>query len=689
MFKFILFSFIATISLSSQSIFNEEIIGCGKYNTYKSLKNLEYLEAKNYPKRNYDIQEITLNADWRNPLSSEGLSLESRTWTANEIIKIKIDSANTNKIEFDLRNIRVDNLVINNFSEKYSYNVDNALFIEFEKNLDKDLELQIEINYTYIGTDNIGFVLVDTSKAPERLAYTMSQPNDARNWIICNDNPYEKQMFKLNLKVPRGFVGASNGVVKEMIENQNFTEYKWEHPYPISSYLMVINASKYYRFDLKAPRVENPADSILLDNYVWADDYTKSDDDKSLYFADKTLDVLPEMLVYLQSLFGKYPFEKFGTVTVENFWAAGMEHQSIQTIRRSLLNGDDLVLIHELSHMWLGDMVTPTSWRDISMSEGGAQWSEALWEGYVAKDESAYQYKMVDIKRYFLNLSGPFTIEPIYLYDIESTVFGGNRWFIIYQKASWIYHQLMNFIGKEEFFKILNEYFQEYAYQSIDGEQFISFFEARATNPAMPIRKFFDQFLYAAGHPLIDFRYEIKQNESDYKIDISLEQIQNKITKKHPKCLDLYEFPFVINFYKNSQIAYKDTITMNELKFENSYNLDFQPDSLNIDNNFSFFQLANIISSVSINAKENHFTISPMPIDLSQDFHLSVNINKSSIYNIKIIDINGQTIEELYSNFISAGNFILNSKIKSSLSTGIYFIKIEGAETFVEKIIVK
>lgn len=688
MFKLILFSFIASLSLFSQRIFNEEIIGCGKYNTYKSLKNLEYLEAKNYPKRNYDIQEITLNADWRNPLSSEGVSLESRTWTANETIKIKIDSANTNEIKFDLKNIRVDSLKINGLSSN-SYSISNVLTIEFAKNLEVGEELEIEIDYTYIGTDNIGFVLVDTSKAPERLAYTMSQPNDAKNWIICNDNPYDKQMFKLNLRVPRGFVGASNGIIKELVENQNFTEYKWEHPYPIPSYLMVINASKFKRFDLKAPRVENPLDSILLDNYIWAKDYTKSDEDDSPYFADKTLDILPEMLVYLQSLFGKYPFEKFGTVTVENFWAAGMEHQSIQTIRRSLLNGDDPVLIHELSHMWLGDMVTPTSWRDIWMSEGGAQWSEALWEGYVLKDEDAYQNKMVDIKRYFLNLSGPFTIEPIYLYDIESTVFGGNRWFIIYQKASWIYHQLMNFIGKEEFYKILNEYFEEYAYQSIDGEQFISFFEARATNPSMPIRKFFDQFLYAAGHPLIDFKYEIKQNENNYKIDISLEQIQNKITKKHPKCLDLYEFPFIINFYKDNQIAYKDTITMNEIKYENTYNLDFQPDSLNIDENFSFFQLSNIISSISTKAIEKSFTISPMPVDVSQDFHLSVNINKGSNYKIKLIDINGREIEELYSNFINAGNFTLNSKIKSSLSTGIYFIKVEGSEIFVKKIIVK
>ena len=157
MFKFILFLFITSISIFSQNIFNEEIIGCGKYNTYKSLKNLEYLEAKNYPKRNYDIQEITLNADWRNPLSSEGVSLESRTWTANETIKIKIDSANTNEIKFDLKNIRVDSLKINGLSSN-SYSISNVLTIEFAKNLEVGEELEIENDYTYIGTDKIGFV---------------------------------------------------------------------------------------------------------------------------------------------------------------------------------------------------------------------------------------------------------------------------------------------------------------------------------------------------------------------------------------------------------------------------------------------------------------------------------------------------------------------------------------------------
>lgn len=691
MFKLFILLIFSISFLFSQDFLNHnhEHIGCGKYHSYKAIKNYELLNAQDFPRRNYDILEIEFNVDWTNPLSSIGNTGASRIWTANEVIKLRIDSSNTNKLVFDKVSQRIENLVIRNFSEDYTYSDEDKLTIYFEEYLEVGSELEIEFDFTYLGTGNVGFLLVDKPKAPEKLAYTMSQPYDARHWIVCNDHPYEKQMFKLNLKLPLGFIGASNGLVKNIAEYDDYVEYSWEHEHPIPSYLMVINASKFFRYDYKVPRIENPNDSILLDNYVWQIDYTRDDEDASNFFADKTLNVIPDMTIYFQELFGPYPFEKFGTVTVEDFWAAGMEHQSIQTIRRQLLNGDYPVLVHELGHMWLGDLVTPTSWRDLWMNEGGAQWSEALWEGYLRGEVDGYQYKMIDIKRFYLKNSGALTQDPIYLYDIESTVFGNNRWYIIYQKSSWIYHQLSNFIGKEEFFKILNEYFEEYAYQSIDGETFISFFEERASNPIIPLRKFFDQFLYSAGHPIVNLNYSIAQSESNFEVEINLEQIQERIGSKNLLFLDLYEFPFVIDFYNENQIAYRDTIIMNEKEFLKSYNLDFSPDKIEINENFTFFQLANITSSVNTKNNIEEFSVSPMPIQKEKHFNIKMNININGFYNISLYNIQGQKIENIFSSHLNSGMFELNTKINSELNTGIYFIKLEGPEITSQKIIIE
>ena len=148
MIKILLLLFITTLISYSNDIFDEDHLGCGKFNSYKSLKNYEFQSAINFPRRNYDIELIELNVDWTNPLSSIGVTGDSRTWSAEEIIHLKIDSSITNTIEFDMLNIRVDNIEIIDFNKNYNVNTENNLIIDFEENLELNSELKIKINYT-------------------------------------------------------------------------------------------------------------------------------------------------------------------------------------------------------------------------------------------------------------------------------------------------------------------------------------------------------------------------------------------------------------------------------------------------------------------------------------------------------------------------------------------------------------
>lgn len=680
----VLFTFLISSALYSQSLEHQHD-GCGKFHDFKHIKSYELNSAIEFNRRNYDILQIDLEMDWRNPLNAETTVGTDRYWSANEKITLVIDSANTRKIEFDVKSIRIDSVKLSNKNYKFNFINNLKLELTFQEDLIVGDTLIFDIGYTYIGKENIGFVLVGQEDAPERLAYTMSQPNDARHWLVCNDTPYEKQMFTLRLRVPSEFIGASNGLYKEKNFNKDYNEFYWEHEYPIASYLMVANASKFYTYENKVARIENNQDSILIDNYIWEVDYTLSDDDGSKYYADKTLDVLPDMITYFQTLFGPYPFEKFGTVVVENFWAAGMEHQSIQTIRRRALNGEDGLLAHELAHMWLGDLVTPTSWRDIWLNEGGAQWSEALWMGN--NNDSLYNYKMVDIKNYYIKYAPGIAQPPIYLDDIESTVFGNNRWYIIYQKSSWIYHQLRNFIGKEEFFEILKDYLQEYAYTSIDGEVMIKYFEDRASNPLIPIRKFFDQFLYSAGHPIIDFRYEILPDGDKFIFNMNVKQIQKNDTKKHPKTLDMYEFPLVIDYYKDGNL-YKDTLIVDEEYKVNSIELDFQPDSVRLNEAFSFFQTNSIILNVNSRIEVSGLKSYPNPIINSEVLNIDVEIEKNGFYSIDIIDFTGTIRYSVFEGNLVEGTFSHSTNLPKGLNKGVYLIRVNGINQKVSKLII-
>ncbi len=687
----IFYFLLVTFFSFSQNIFNDENnhSGCGKFHSFNKIKEYQSFELQNaidFPRRNYDILQIDLELDWTNPLSSDSTFGEDRIWTAFERITLVIDSANTNSIEFDASYLRIDNVKEINSNYEYTYENINSLKILYKNDLKIGDTLIFEINYTYLGLKDEGFILVKKGDAPERLAFTMSQPYDARFWLVCNDYPYEKQMFTLKLKVPKDFVGASNGLYKNIIETDEYNEFHFEHQYPIASYLMVANASKFYTYEYKAPRIENPNDSILLDNYIWEQDYKKAEDAPAWHLdASITLSQIPDMIVHFQELFGPYPFEKFGTVTVEKFWAAGMEHQSIQTIRRQFLNGEWGLLVHELAHMWLGDLVTPTSWRDLWLNEGGAMWSEALWAGVL--QDNAYDDRMIYIKNFYFRYAPGIEQPPIYLDDIESTVFGNNRWYIIYQKSSWIYHQLRNFIGEEEFFTILRSYLQEFAYQSIDGEQFIKYFEERAKNPVIPIRKFFDQFLYSAGHPMITFDYDIlTENENDALVNISISQIQKTIENKHNLTLDEYEFPLLIDIYKDGIIT-KDTIIIKNENENIQFNLSFVPDSIVPNEAFSFFQLVDLSSSIRKKEDVSEMLCYPNPLVLNQEFNIELSVDKSNLYTIDLLNIQGEMVDVIYSGYIPQGMFSHKSTLKSELPNGIYFLRVVGDSQKVFKII--
>ena len=84
------------------------------------------------------------------------------------------------------------------------------------------------------------------------------------------------------------------------------------------------------------------------------------------------------MLDYLSGIFGPYPMEAFGLYVV-NLPRLGfaLETNTMSIFAPNML--DDLVLMHELAHHWIGNDVRLASWQDIWLNEGFATYTEVLW----------------------------------------------------------------------------------------------------------------------------------------------------------------------------------------------------------------------------------------------------------------------------------------------------------------------
>jgi aminopeptidase N len=95
---------------------------------------------------------------------------------------------------------------------------------------------------------------------------------------------------------------------------------------------------------------------------------------------------------------GRYPFDIFGTFVVDAELGFALETQTISLLDRvwfSEFTQDvwDPTMLHELSHMWFGDSVSPHSWSDLWLNEGHASWYEFLYaeaRGQLAGDTEGY-----------------------------------------------------------------------------------------------------------------------------------------------------------------------------------------------------------------------------------------------------------------------------------------------------------
>jgi len=93
-------------------------------------------------------------------------------------------------------------------------------------------------------------------------------------------------------------------------------------------------------------------------------------------------DKSPKYLTWLEKKFGRYPFPTAGIVMVDS--DSAMETQQMVTMGSDVaaLGADEFELdtVHEFSHHWFGDTVTPTTWQDMWLNEGWAMYAQLLYQ---------------------------------------------------------------------------------------------------------------------------------------------------------------------------------------------------------------------------------------------------------------------------------------------------------------------
>ena len=373
----------------------------------------------------------------------------------------------------------------------------------------------------------------------QNFVYTINEPFYASTWFPCVDKPDDKALADIFITNDSSYVSLSNGKLIEVISNNSKKTYHWKTYYPISTYLITIYSGKYKSYCDKYISTTN--DTLQLCYYALEDKFEDAIKD----FSDH-----PRYIKTFEKIFGPYPFMKEKYAVAEFLWQNGaMEHQTITGVGSRFITGKKFfqdMLIHELSHHWWGDAVSPKTWKDIWLNEGFATYSEALYWEYQA-GKSALISTMNSKSGMFLTGT---------LYNPKENLFSS----LIYNKGAWVLHMLRREVGDSSFFKILRTYFQKFKYKNASTQDFQDVCE-KVTGKNLKF--FFDQWIYkGTGKIEAECNWDIIPVSNGYKIIFKITQLQNGY--------DIYKFPIDIKIYfENDELEVKNFyVQSRESKFE-------------------------------------------------------------------------------------------------------------------------
>ncbi|MFJ8473539.1 M1 family metallopeptidase [Kitasatospora sp. NPDC094011] len=313
----------------------------------------------------------------------------------------------------------------------------------------------------------------------------MGEPHAATSWFPSNDHPSDKATFSLAATVPDGWTAIGNGRPGPTTGEGGSTTFRWREDKPMATYLSTVAIDKF-----TVHRSELPDGTPVITAYgpdVPIDDTAKAAEAQQ-----------PEILAFLASKFGPYPFSSAGAIVrgepkVSGTGAPDLETQSRPTYTSYLW---DAAVVHENTHQWFGDSVSFTDWRDGCIAECVAQYANELWEEHKGMNlDTGFYARTVEEHRN----------DPAYwstkLYDPGQ---GKELAPALYFKGSLMMHALRRTVGDEAFFGTLKRWTADHAYGNASFPQF----EALAAKVSgKDLKGFFDAWAHGTTIPPKEYLY--------------------------------------------------------------------------------------------------------------------------------------------------------------------------------------
>ena len=310
----------------------------------------------------------------------------------------------------------------------------------------------------------------------ETYLYSQFEVPDSRRVFAVFEQPDLKASFTFTVTTPSSWTVLSNSPTPEPTPTEDSDGSGGAHTFafaptePMSSYVTAIVAGPYV--GATDEYVASDGRTVPLGVYCRKSLVEHMD-------SAEILDLTKRGFAYYEDLFATpYAFTKYDQIFVPEFNAGAMENAGCVTHRddyifrsrpvEARVERRAVTILHELAHMWFGDMVTMTWWNDLWLNESFAEFTSTLATAEITRWDQAWTTFQTLEKGWAYNQDQLSSTHPVAaeindLHDVEVNFDG-----ITYAKGASVLAALVGYVGRENFFAGIQRYLAAHAYSNAE-----------------------------------------------------------------------------------------------------------------------------------------------------------------------------------------------------------------------------
>jgi aminopeptidase N len=327
----------------------------------------------------------------------------------------------------------------------------------------------------------------------EAYCYSDAEPYEIHRVYPCFDQPDLKAGFTFTVTAPAGWEVASNTSPAERPAPGAAGVWRFPVTAPMSTYITCVAAGPYHVARDRHGEIELG---------LWCR--------KTLapYMeAEEIFEITKQGFDFYAKAFDyPYPFGKYDQLFVPEFNSGAMENIGCVTFNEEYLFRSKVtdaarerraeVILHEMAHMWFGNLVTMRWWDDLWLNESFASWAAVFSQAGATRWRNAWVTFADSEKTWAYRQDQLATTHPIVadIPDIDSTKVNFDG--ITYAKGASVLKQLVAWVGEEAFLEGLRRYFRQHEYGNTDLSDFLAALEEAS---GRDLHAWAKEWLQAAG----------------------------------------------------------------------------------------------------------------------------------------------------------------------------------------------